>query len=375
VTLLETAALVSVLALFAVWIGYPGAIGLLATLLRRRPAPAPPDGPFSVSVVLATRENADDVAERVRDLLRTRYPSEERQVIVAHHAALDRDAVAAAVPDGGNVSFVLADPVDGKSGPLNAGVRAATGDIIVFADTFQRYEPETIGRLVEGFVDPGVGAVTGNYRLAPGSGRVVSLYWTFEKWLRRTEARVHSTVGATGAVYAVRRSLLTPLPVGLILDDVFTPMKVVMQGFRVTVADTAFAMEMRTPTPGQEYKRKVRTLTGVLQLCAWMPGLLNPLRNPVWLQFVFHKLLRLLTPWFLVLPAVWLAALILHSTSPALLLGIALAALSVVAWIALSRHGPGVRLRRILVEATLLQVAIVVASVNGLRGRWNVWKT
>ena len=47
--------------------------------------------------------------------------------------------------------------------------------------------------------------------------------------------------------------------------------------------------------PEQEFRRKVRTLTGVLQLCAWLPRLLVPIRNPVWVQFVSHKLLRLLT--------------------------------------------------------------------------------
>ena len=44
-------------------------------------------------------------------------------------------------------------------------------------------------------------------------------------------------------------------------------------------------------------KGAVRTLTGVIQVCAWLPGVLNPLRNRIWLQFVFHKLLRLLTPY------------------------------------------------------------------------------
>jgi hypothetical protein len=45
----------------------------------------------------------------------------------------------------------------------------------------------------------------------------------------------------------------------------------------------------------------VRTLTGNYQILARMPELLSPLHNPVWLQFMSHKVGRLLVPYFLLL--------------------------------------------------------------------------
>jgi biofilm PGA synthesis N-glycosyltransferase PgaC len=268
---------------------------------------------------------------------------------------------------------VPGDEPGGKAASLNAGIREASSDCIVFADTFQRYDADTIPNLIATLLQPGVGAVTGGYRLAPGTGRLVSLYWSFERWLRASEARIHSSVGATGAVYAIRRELWTPLPAGLILDDVYTPMNIVLGRRRVAVADNALALETRTPTPGQEYGRKVRTLTGVIQLCAWLPAVLLPFRNPIWTQFMFHKVLRLLTPYFVLGLAVWAAV---HAgaslTTPTLA---ALAGLAVVGgiWLTVSGGKIGLRLRRIIVEAALLQVAVLVAGFNGLRGQWRVW--
>ena len=58
----------------------------------------------------------------------------------------------------------------------------------------------------------------------------VGLYWKYEKQLRRLESAVGSTLGATGAIYAIRRALYRPLPADTILDDVLTPMRVVLAG-------------------------------------------------------------------------------------------------------------------------------------------------
>jgi biofilm PGA synthesis N-glycosyltransferase PgaC len=43
----------------------------------------------------------------------------------------------------------------------------------------------------------------------------------------------------------------------------------------------------------------VRTLSGNFQLVARLPATLMPWRNPLWWQFISHKLLRLVVPWAL----------------------------------------------------------------------------
>jgi hypothetical protein len=51
--------------------------------------------------------------------------------------------------------------------------------------------------------------------------------------------------------------------------------------------------------PRAEYGRKVRTLYGNYQLLCQEPGVLLPWRNPIFVQFLSHKVGRLIVPWAL----------------------------------------------------------------------------
>jgi hypothetical protein len=81
-----------------------------------------------------------------------------------------------------------------------------------------------------------VGGVSGELFLMDGArdGAPVEMgvYWTYEKWIRKAESRSGSVVGATGAIYAIRRGLYQPLPEDTLLDDVLTPLNIIMQGHR-----------------------------------------------------------------------------------------------------------------------------------------------
>jgi len=69
-----------------------------------------------------------------------------------------------------------------------------------------------------------------------------------------------------------------------------------MRGHRVVMAPRAVAFDVPARDQKAEYARKRRTMVGNIQLLGVIPGLLSPVRNPVFLRFVSHKLLRLLTP-------------------------------------------------------------------------------
>jgi cellulose synthase/poly-beta-1,6-N-acetylglucosamine synthase-like glycosyltransferase len=353
------------------WIGYPVCIAALATLRARRPAAAWP-APPAVSVVLATRESADAITGRVADVLAARYDGPLQVVVALDPRTVDQPATHVRFDDP-RVTVVGGDAPGGKTATLNAGVRAATGELLVFTDTAQRFEPDAIALLVSALADERMGAVSGALHLPGDEGRpsLGERYWRYERWLRRNEARVHSTVGVTGAIYAMRRARWTPLPADLILDDVYVPMRLALEGGRVGFEERAVARDGRRTTAGQEHRRKVRTLTGNIQLCAWLPAVLVPGRNPIWLQFVCHKLLRLLTPWLLIALAsggAWLAA---QRLGPALGVVARWAGVGLVLVLLVAP------LRRRVLSAVgwffSLQAAVVRATVNGIRGQWNVW--
>jgi cellulose synthase/poly-beta-1,6-N-acetylglucosamine synthase-like glycosyltransferase len=160
---------------------------------------------------------------------------------------------------------------------------------------------------VSNLTDPRVGGATGELVLdceqgAASStvGEGVGAYWKYEKWLRRKESLVWSTLGATGCIYALRRELWRPLPADTLLDDVLAPMRAVLDGWRIVFDERAVAYDRAAPDAAAEARRKRRTLAGNYQILAQEPRLLLPFVNPVFLQYASHKVGRLLVPWALV---------------------------------------------------------------------------
>lgn len=360
------------IALLAIWFGYPALMAAGGALARRR-AIRPVRSRKPVSVIIATRDAPAVVESRVADVLGAGYPSHLLEVVVGLDAASTARAASMWSHDP-RVRFVDGEAPGGKATALNAAVAASRGEILVFTDVAQRFSPGTIATLCDALGDERFGAVSGALHTGrPGAGRsLAELYWELEKWLRLNEGRVHSTVGVTGAVYAMRRDCWRPLPAGVILDDLYTPMDLVLRGWRVGFVPEATAFDERRFPPAQEFRRKARTLTGVIQLCAWLPAVLVPGRNPVWLQFVFHKLLRLATPYLLLVGlgalAAW-GAWSLGATTPLRVLGLlAIVAAGAALLLAASR-----RLREGIGMVMAMQAAVMRATVNGLRGHWDVW--
>jgi cellulose synthase/poly-beta-1,6-N-acetylglucosamine synthase-like glycosyltransferase len=289
-----------------VYMGYPMLLAAWARLVRRLPRRAAIDAITSwpsISIVLAARDEAARLPARLTNLLTIPYRG-RREVIVVSDGSTDEtgDVVRAF---GGKVRLVEV-PAGGKPLALNAGVAVASGELLVFADARQEFSVDALQHLVANFADPQVGGVTGELVLdaeqqATDStvGDGVGLYWRYEKWLRRNESTVWSTLGATGAIYALRRELWRPLPAGTLLDDVLAPMRVVLGGRRIVFEEEARAFDHASVDAEAESRRKVRTLAGNYQILRQEPRLLLPIVNPVWLQYMSHKVGRLLVPWAL----------------------------------------------------------------------------
>ena len=100
--------------------------------------------------------------------------------------------------------------------------------------------------------------------------------------IRKAESRFRSVPGATGAFYAIRRTLYKPVPANTILDDVMIPMQIIEQGYRCLLASRAYAYDMPSQSTSQEAIRKRRTIAGNYQLMLLRPAWLLPWNNPVW---------------------------------------------------------------------------------------------
>jgi cellulose synthase/poly-beta-1,6-N-acetylglucosamine synthase-like glycosyltransferase len=296
-----------------VYVGYPLVLAVWSRL-RGRPWRRSTTTLPGVSVVVAARNEAPRLWRRLDNLVTLDYPAELLEIIVVSDGSTDDtvDVVsryieacerAAGRP---RVRLVEGDG-HGKASALNAGVAIARHEVLVFADARQRFARDAVRRLVANFGDPAVGGVSGELVLDCELGRSdssvaesVGTYWRYEKWLRAKEALVHSMLGATGAIYALRRQAWRELPPGTILDDVLAPMRAVLAGWRIVFDPSARAFDMTAGDASTEVRRKTRTLAGNWQILAMAPRLVVPGLNPVWLQYWSHKIGRLVVPFALV---------------------------------------------------------------------------
>ncbi len=285
------------------YLGYPLYLWVLTKVARKNIAKA--ENFPTVSVVVAAHNEERNIAARLDNLILQDYPADKYEIIIVSDGSTDGTSQVVQSYQSVGVRLIELSESHGKAVALNFGVASATGEIIVFTDSRQQFKPGTVRELAANFSDSTVGCVSGELIFIEDVESQIRVemgaYWKYEKMIRRMESSIGSVVGATGAIYAIRRDLYQPLPEGTILDDVLTPMRIVMQGYRTVFEKGAQAFDIVSKDTNQEWKRKVRTLAGNWQLLSLEPKLLSPLRNPLLFRFLSHKIFRLLVPVALVL--------------------------------------------------------------------------
>ena len=285
-----------------VYAGYPLLLFLVSRVWQR-PVGKARITPRATMIIAAYNEE-DAIAAKLDNTLALDYPPEQLEIIVASDGSTDRTNAIVAERYGGRVRLLALERA-GKTSGQNWAAAAATGEILVFSDATTMYDPGTVAALMANFADPSVGSVGGDVRYVregeavAGKGR--QLYWNYEAAIRRWESRIYSVIGATGCIYALRRSLYVPLDPAAISDFV-QPARALLRGFRSVVEDEAGAYEVaESKQLGDELQRRARVVLRGLRGVGYMPEILNPLRHP-WLcvELVSHRLLRWAMPFFLI---------------------------------------------------------------------------
>ncbi|MFH1858001.1 MAG: glycosyltransferase family 2 protein, partial [Candidatus Omnitrophota bacterium] len=287
--------------LFYVYLGYP----FLLWILPKKPSHSDRENDFPVvSVVVSAFNEEAVIAKKMENLLSLDYPKDKIEILVGSDGSTDETEKIVASYAGKGVRLLVSAERKGKARMLNQLAEQAKGEILVFTDARQRIDSGAVRELVKRFADPKVGCASGELFLENTDGPVgkgMGLYWDYEKFIRQKESDLDSVIGATGALYALRRSLYRPMPDETLLDDVYLPMKAVAQGYRTVFEEKARVFDDASETPRQEYERKVRTLAGNYQIFSQLSEALNPFRSRVAFQFISHKLLRVAAPLFLIL--------------------------------------------------------------------------
>ena len=284
-----------------VYAGYPFFLWAAGRVAGRPPLKG--DVTPSVSVCIAAHNEEGQIAEKLGNTLALEYPRELLEVVVASDGSTDRtEEIVAAYEARGVKLLPLARC--GKMRALNQAVALARGEVLVLTDANAMLERRALKELLSPFADISVGGVCGNQKFAPrrggdSAGKGENLYWTYDKFIKRLETKLGSTVAADGSIYALRRELYVPLEDGAQADDIAISARVVTRGLRLVYEPRAVSYEPPPARSDLEFRRKMRVANHCMRAFLNVEGALNPFRTGFYAVEVWsHKVLRYMVPLF-----------------------------------------------------------------------------
>ena len=291
--------------LFIVFYTYVGYGILLYIIIRLKrlfkgnpvKSPLPSDDELPTMTLMICAYNEEDVvAEKMLNTRALDYPKDKLRIMWVTDGSNDRtNELLAAYPE---VDVVFSPERRGKTAALKHGLRELQTRYVTFTDANTMINPEALREIARLFMDPTVGCVSGEKRVAARKeGEMAAegegLYWKYESTLKRWDSELYSAMGAAGELYAIDPALARDVPDEALLDDFMMSMYIVDEGRRIAYTPDAYAREYGSANIYEESKRKRRIAAGGLQSIWWLRRMLNPFRQPlVAFQFISHRVLR-----------------------------------------------------------------------------------
>lgn len=198
----------------------------------------------------------------------------------------------------------------GKNAVINGLITQSTAEVVVFTDADCRLEPDALQYLLRHFSDNNIGAVLGcnDRRLVSSDDNAATsgeaIYRSLEDVVNEHESSLASCVASNGALYAVRRSALNLIPNDRAADDFCNVLSAISTRKRVVFERHARVAEHRPTEMSGEFRRTIRTVASGLSAVAAYKQLLGPHFGLTALFLWSHRILRWMSPVFLLIAAV-----------------------------------------------------------------------
>ncbi|HEX6873132.1 MAG TPA: bifunctional polysaccharide deacetylase/glycosyltransferase family 2 protein, partial [Micromonosporaceae bacterium] len=235
--------------------------------VRRRRGPLEYLGP--VTVVVPAFNEAANIAATVRSLIANDYPN--TYVIVVDDGSTD-DTYAIVRRLNLPRVRVIRQPNAGKPAALNTGLAHARTEFVILVDGDTVFERHAVGMLLQPFLDPEVGAVSGNTKVANRGGllgRWQHLEYVMGFNLDRRMFEVGECMPTIpGAIGAFRRAALADVggvPAATLAEDTDLTMAILRAGWRVVYEEAAVAWTEAPATLKQLWRQRYRWCYGTMQ--------------------------------------------------------------------------------------------------------------
>lgn len=367
----------SLAALFYVYAGYPLLVYLVSVMRPReikKSAFAP-----TVTVLITAYNEEKAIRAKLENTLLIDYPSEKLEILVASDGSTDKTDEIVKEFAARGVKLFRQDGRMGKTFTQNKAVEKASSEIILFSDATTAYEKNVLQKMLPNFADASVGCVAGRLiyvdESKSGVGKGAQSYWNYETFLKKSESRACSLIGASGCLYAVRKSAYQPMYPEACSDFLICTV-VFKQGLRSIYEPEAVCTEETNRQTGKELQMRVRVILQTFTDLWRNREMLNPFRHGFYaIELISHKVLRYAVPVFLILMLVSSAASAVYSNVFAVFfaLQILFYLTAFVAW-TLEKSGKRPGALAIPLYFVLANLASLVAFYKFLRGdniaRW-----
>jgi cellulose synthase/poly-beta-1,6-N-acetylglucosamine synthase-like glycosyltransferase len=366
---------------------YPLLLRVGSRLGRPRASPSPPSPSHlpMVSVIFAAHNEEPIIDEKLSSLLASDYPRERFEVLVGDDASSDATAsiVASIAEANPIVRLVRFGARSGKPAIINALAAQASGAVLVLTDANIMFDPDALRRIAAWFLAPDIGLVAANIvtRNLGGRGGIApqeDAYVRREIQIKHRQSIMSGVVIAPfGACYAIRRADFRPVPPGFAVDDFFISMQPLIRGARAIQDLDAICREDASEHVSSEFRRKVRMSRGNFQNLWVFRGVALRPWSALGFHFVSHKVLRWLSPWFILISYAACGALALSHLLYAVLFALMLVGLASPVLDGLfERMGLRVRLVRFASYFLMMNVALGYGFLLWASGSTGgVWQT
>jgi cellulose synthase/poly-beta-1,6-N-acetylglucosamine synthase-like glycosyltransferase len=283
------------------FVGYGILISVLA-LFFRRPVRIAQWAP-TVSLIVSAYNEENVIAEKIENCFAVDYPRELLEFIIVADGSNDCTTEIVQTFAARGIKLLHQPTRRGKIAAMNRAVPFAGGQILVFSDADAMLEPQAIRMLVANLADPKVACVGGEKRIRQGASvqaKGEGAYWRYEAYLKRLDSNLNTAIGAIGELFAIRRELYRAMDEDLLIEDFVVTMHLVAAGWRVVYEPRAITWENASPSLAGEWRRRVRVAAGGFQAIGRLKGMLNPMRGFAAFQYISHKVLRWLSPFFMI---------------------------------------------------------------------------
>ena len=296
----------SIFSIVITWAGYP----LILYFLNRIPNQVSGDKQNTfvtansrrVSIIIAAYNEENNIKKRINNLLELDIPSSiEMDIHVGSDGSDDATEEIVKKYQDERVNLHVFDRI-GRAAMHNRILSSITSEIVIFTDAETEFEGNFLQEILLPLEKSDVGVVVGNLNYkdtGSDSNKAESLYWHYEKFVRKLEERNNILCNGTGAAMAIRTEIFKNIDPSEDVDTAI-PIDAHIQGYKVIYAWSAIAYDYTIETHDQAFNSKIRGASQTILCWKNRLNLKFIFRHKLlFFSFIFHRLLRYSTFLFL----------------------------------------------------------------------------